>query len=126
MIDVPAGTVTALSSMVSVTSWSVPSTGTTVEVILTGTNLSNPTGAYVSFPAKLTIPDDDKNGQDNAKLRVRIEVPPDAPVGYYTIRLATTRGPIPERRSAQAVRAMPPAPAAASRRVAATPAMVIW
>src|SRR5207248_3294012 len=36
--------------------------GTTVEVILTGTNLSNPTGAYASFPAKLTIPDDDKNG----------------------------------------------------------------
>ena len=43
-----------------------------------------------------------------------------------TIRQATMRGSIPERRSAQAVSAMPPAPAAANRRVAITPAIVIW
>ena len=41
------------------------------------------------------------------------------------MRQATTRRSIPERRSAHAVSATPPAPAAANRRVAATPAMVI-
>jgi hypothetical protein len=66
--------------------------GTAMEVMLTGTNLAGPTGVYASFPAKITIPDNDKNGLDNAKLRVRIEVPADAPLGYHTIRVATTRG----------------------------------
>ena len=42
------------------------------------------------------------------------------------IRQATVRASMPERRRAHAVRARPPAPAAANRRVAATPAMVIW
>src|ERR1700722_15457895 len=66
--------------------------GTAMEITLTGTNLAGPTGVYTSFPAKITIPDDNKNGQDNAKLRVRLEVPADAPIGYHTLRLTTTRG----------------------------------
>jgi hypothetical protein len=66
--------------------------GSALEVTLTGTNLAGPTGVHVSFPAKITIPDDNKNGQDNAKLRVRIEVPGDAPIGYHTIRVTTARG----------------------------------
>ena len=41
------------------------------------------------------------------------------------MRQATIRGSSPERRSAQAVSATPPAPAEANRRVAARPAMVI-
>ena len=41
------------------------------------------------------------------------------------MREATERRSIPERRSAHAVSAMPPAPAAANRRVAANPAIVI-
>ena len=43
-----------------------------------------------------------------------------------TMRQATIRRGIPERRTAQAVSAMPPAPAAANRRVATRPAIVIW
>jgi hypothetical protein len=66
--------------------------GNTIEVMLSGANLAGPTGVYTSFPAKVTIPTEDKNGQDNAKLRVRLEVPADAPMGYHTLRLATTRG----------------------------------
>jgi hypothetical protein len=66
--------------------------GTTLEVVLTGTNLAGPTGLYTSFPAKVTIPTDNKNGLDNTKLRVRLEVPASAPIGYHQIRLATTRG----------------------------------
>ena len=42
-----------------------------------------------------------------------------------TIREATRRGGMPERRSAQAVSATPPAPAAANSRVASRPAIVI-
>ena len=42
-----------------------------------------------------------------------------------TIRQATTRRSIPDLRSAQAVSATPPLPAAANSRVAATPAIVI-
>ena len=42
-----------------------------------------------------------------------------------TMRQATIRGAMPERRSAHAVSATPPAPAAANSRVAARPAIVI-
>src|SRR5262249_27974319 len=66
--------------------------GTTLDLTLTGANLAGPTGLWTSFPAKVTIPSEDKNGQDNAKLKVRLEVPADAPLGYHAIRLATTRG----------------------------------
>src|SRR5258707_271600 len=66
--------------------------GTTVEITLTGTNLAEPTGLWMSFPAKVTIPTDANNTKDNAKLRVRLEVPKDAPIGFHSIRMATTRG----------------------------------
>lgn len=66
--------------------------GTTLELTLTGTNLADPTGLLVGFPAQVTIPTDNKNGQDNTKLRVRLEVPADAPLGAHPLRLATTRG----------------------------------
>ncbi|MCI0380167.1 MAG: PPC domain-containing protein, partial [Gemmataceae bacterium] len=66
--------------------------GATLELALTGTNLAGPTGFWTAFPAKSTIPTEDKNGQDNAKLKVRLEVPGDAPIGAHVVRLATTRG----------------------------------
>jgi hypothetical protein len=66
--------------------------GTALEITLTGSNLAEPTGLWTSFPAKVTIPTDQNNGKDNAKLRVRLEIPKDAPLGFHRIRLATTRG----------------------------------
>ncbi len=66
--------------------------GSTLELTLTGTNLAEPTGLWTSFPAKVSIPTDNNNGKDNAKLRVQLEVPKDAPLGFHSIRLATTRG----------------------------------
>src|SRR5207244_2652517 len=42
--------------------------GTSLEITLTGTNLAGPTGVWTSFPAKVTIPTDNKNGTDNTKL----------------------------------------------------------
>ncbi len=66
--------------------------GTTLDLTLTGTNLAGPTGLFTGFPAKVSITTDNKNGQDQTKLNVRLAVPADAAVGYYPLRLATTRG----------------------------------
>jgi hypothetical protein len=66
--------------------------GESVEVTLTGTNLSDPVGVALSGPGKATIPTDNKNGIDAAKLRVKFEVPADCPIGLYTIRVATKSG----------------------------------
>jgi hypothetical protein len=66
--------------------------GTTVDLTLTGTNLTEPTGLWTEFLAKVVIPTDNNNGKDAAKLLVRVEVPKDAPMGLYGLRLATARG----------------------------------
>jgi hypothetical protein len=66
--------------------------GTALEVTLTGTNLAEPTGLWTSFPAKVTIPTDAKNGTVPTSLKVKLEVPPDAPLGFHFLRLATKRG----------------------------------
>jgi hypothetical protein len=66
--------------------------GQTIELNLTGTNLNDPTALWTSFPAKVTIPTDMNNGKDAAKLRVKLEIPADAPIGFYSIRLATKHG----------------------------------
>jgi hypothetical protein len=66
--------------------------GTAMDLTLTGTNLAAPTGLWTSFPAYVTIPTDNDNGKDNVKLRVHLDVPKDAPLGFHSIRLATTRG----------------------------------
>ena len=58
----------------------------------TGTNLTNPTGLWTSFPAKVTIPTEGNNGKQPTSLKVRVEVPKDAPLGFHSVRLATRRG----------------------------------
>jgi hypothetical protein len=64
-----------------------------VELTLAGTNLSDPLAVWTTVPdAKVTIPSDANNGKDNAKLRVRIEVPREAPIGFHALRLSTGRG----------------------------------
>jgi hypothetical protein len=66
--------------------------GVATDLLITGTNLVSPTGASLSVPAKVTIPKEDKNGQDAAKCKIRIEVPADTPVGWYPFRMATLKG----------------------------------
>jgi hypothetical protein len=67
--------------------------GTSLELTLTGTNLADPTGLWTSIPgAKAVIPTDNNNGKEPTKLRVKLEVPKDAPLGFYGVRLATRRG----------------------------------
>jgi hypothetical protein len=66
--------------------------GDEVEITLTGTNLADATGVLLSCPAKVTIPTDNKNGTDAAKLRVKVTVDPKTVVGLYTVRVATKHG----------------------------------
>jgi hypothetical protein len=66
--------------------------GTTLDLTLTGANLNEPTGLWVSFPCKVAIPTENDNGKDAGKLLVRLEIPKDAPMGFHAIRLATARG----------------------------------
>lgn len=66
--------------------------GVPVEITLSGTNLADAVGVWTSFPAKSSIPTDMNNGKDAAKLRVKLEVPADAPLGFHTIRVATKHG----------------------------------
>jgi hypothetical protein len=63
-----------------------------VEVTLTGTNLNDPVALVTEFPAKITFPTDANNTKDPAKLRAKIEVPPNTPVGSYSLRLITKQG----------------------------------
>jgi hypothetical protein len=66
--------------------------GTGLDLTLTGTNLADPVTLWTSFPARVSIPTDQNNGKDNAKLRVRLAVPGDAPLGFGSIRVVTRRG----------------------------------
>ncbi|HVS40489.1 MAG TPA: PPC domain-containing protein [Gemmataceae bacterium] len=66
--------------------------GTAIDLTLTGQNLAQPTGVWTDFPCKATIPTDNNNGKDAAKLLVHLDVPKDAPMGFHALRLATTKG----------------------------------
>ena len=47
--------------------------GKPLDLVVTGTQLASPTGVSLGIPAKITIPTEDKNGQDATKFKVRIE-----------------------------------------------------
>jgi hypothetical protein len=64
--------------------------GSTADLTLTGTNLADPVAVLLSGPGKATIVPDKK--PDAAKVKVKVEVPADAPIGLYTLRLATKQG----------------------------------
>lgn len=67
--------------------------GTSAEIILTGTNLADPVEVWTNIPdAQITIPADNNNGKDNARLRAVVQVPKNTPLGVYPLRLATARG----------------------------------
>src|SRR4029077_4188655 len=55
-------------------------------------NLADPVSVLLSCPGKVTIPTDNKNGTEAGKLRVKVELPADCPIGFHTIRVATKQG----------------------------------
>ncbi len=67
--------------------------GTALEVTLTGTNLTDPVSLWTNIPgATVTIPTDNNNGKEATKRACKIDVPKTTPIGFYGLRLATTRG----------------------------------
>lgn len=66
--------------------------GAEVELTLTGNNLNDPTAVLLNGPAKVTIPTDNKNGTDPAKLRVKVALDAKCPIGLYALRVATKNG----------------------------------
>ena len=66
--------------------------GQSIELTLAGANLNDPVALWTSFPAKATFPTDMNNGKDAGSVRVKLEVPADAPIGMHSIRIATKAG----------------------------------
>jgi len=67
--------------------------GSTLDLTITGANLADPVAVVSSVPGlKVTIPPENNNGKDNAKLRVLLEAPNDAPLGTHTLRVVSPRG----------------------------------
>ncbi len=67
--------------------------GGSAELVLSGTNLSDPVAVLLSCPGKAAIVPDSKGAKaDSTKVKVKVEVPADAPIGFHTIRVATTHG----------------------------------
>lgn len=64
--------------------------GASTDVSLTGQNLSDPTGTIVGAPLKASI--SQKNKNEPTRIVVAVEVPKDAPIGVYPIRVATKTG----------------------------------
>lgn len=66
--------------------------GSALDLTLTGAGLTDPVALWTSFPARADVPIQAGVGKDSTKIRVRLEVPADAPVGMHRLRLVTARG----------------------------------
>lgn len=62
--------------------------GTTADLVFTGTNLAEATAVWTSFGGKATITEN----KTPTTLKLKLEVPKDAPLGYHFVRVATKRG----------------------------------
>ena len=64
--------------------------GAAVELTLPGTNLADPTAVLLSCTGKVTLVADSK--PDPAKVKIKVELAADAPLGLHAIRVATKHG----------------------------------
>ncbi len=64
---------------------------------LAGTQLAQPSGLMLSFPAQVSFPPENKNGTEPARLLARVQPRPDTPAGLHVARLATRLGVGPDR-----------------------------
>ena len=64
--------------------------GAAVELTLSGANLADPVGVVLGGPGKVAVVPAAK--ADPAQLKVKVELPADAPVGLYPLRVATAAG----------------------------------
>jgi hypothetical protein len=66
--------------------------GSALDLTLSGTGLADPLALWTSFPARAELAVQAGAGKDSTKIRVRLEVPADAPVGLHRLRLVTGHG----------------------------------
>ncbi len=66
--------------------------GTSVPLTINGTNLNEPVGVWTSFATKVSFPTDGDNGKNPTTLRVQLDIPADAPLGFHSLRLMTKFG----------------------------------
>ncbi|HEX4591861.1 MAG TPA: PPC domain-containing protein, partial [Gemmataceae bacterium] len=66
--------------------------GTTANVTLAGTGLGDPLAVWLGAAATVTPSPSDTTVKDSTKIRARVAVPPNAPLGMHRIRLATADG----------------------------------
>jgi hypothetical protein len=66
--------------------------GTALEATLTGAGLADPLAGWLGAAGRVTLTPGATTGKDSMKIRARIEVPANAPLGMHRLRLATTGG----------------------------------
>ncbi|HEY3789141.1 MAG TPA: hypothetical protein VGL71_09810 [Urbifossiella sp.] len=67
--------------------------GASVDLVLSGANLNDPLAVMLSCPGKAGIVPEAKGAKPNpGALKVKIDLPADAPIGLHTIRVATQQG----------------------------------
>ena len=67
--------------------------GQAVDVALIGEALAHPTGLWTNLPGSVTLaPGIEQNGDMAGRVTYRVELPADAALGVYALRLATERG----------------------------------
>jgi hypothetical protein len=66
--------------------------GSTVELTISGKNLTDPVCLGLSFPATATFMPAKTGAAPANSQQVRLEIPSDTPLGLHTVRLATKRG----------------------------------
>lgn len=67
--------------------------GEVTEVAFLGTQLAGGVGVWTSFPAQAELdPSDPENGKRGDRIKYRVAVPAETPVGVAGIRIATTGG----------------------------------
>jgi hypothetical protein len=66
--------------------------GTAHDITLTGANLADPLAVWLGGPGRINLAPDDTTGKDSTKIHARVEVPADASLGLYRLRVATAQG----------------------------------
>ncbi len=66
--------------------------GKSVEVMIAGTNLTDPLAILLSCPGKATIAGEMNNGKDATKFKAKFDFPADTPMGIHTMRVVTKSG----------------------------------
>jgi hypothetical protein len=66
--------------------------GSALDVTLTGAHLADPLAVWSGGPARIALSPGATTGKDSTRIPARVEVPADAPIGLFRLRVATAQG----------------------------------